>query len=496
MSKAAFLVKITILIVWCGLFVLLLQRDFFVKQLDVRQEELLLKSREESFSGVFLHGERIGYVKNRLTKKENNSLSLIQHAHLNLNILNRNYPVQMHVQASLSAGFLLQDFVFSINSPLYKMKAEGEVDGSQVHFVLTTGTEKIHDTLQLNAPPFLSLNQRGYLLNQGLEEGDKVKIAYFDPLSLSGKDTVVEYKGRKKTLIRGRVQLLHHFVESFSGMRFNSFLDENGTVIKEESPAGFVFLSEPEFKAMDITSKGREILESVAVPYSGDAAALTAGDSLVLKLVVPEEGEFDLDGGRQEFSGDVLVVRQEVLPDKGRGICEGYDKELAATSYVQSSHGKIVRLGQKITEDLATPFEKVQAIAGWVYENIEKRPVLGIPDAVTTLKMMKGDCNEHAVLFAALARSAGIPTRIAAGVTFHQGAFYYHAWNEVCLADSWISVDTSKNQLPADLTHLRFVVGETKEQIRIGALLGKLQILPVDQDQANSFLSETDNVQE
>ncbi|MCK5339743.1 MAG: transglutaminase domain-containing protein, partial [Desulfobulbaceae bacterium] len=84
--------------------------------------------------------------------------------------------------------------------------------------------------------------------------------------------------------------------------------------------------------------------------------------------------------------------------------------------------------------------------------------------------------NEHAALFAALARSVQVPTRVVAGVTFHQGAFFYHAWNEVCLDDTWISLDTTKNQFPADITHIKFVEGETSEQVKIGALLGKLKI--------------------
>ena len=93
-----------------------------------------------------------------------------------------------------------------------------------------------------------------------------------------------------------------------------------------------------------------------------------------------------------------------------------------------------------------------------------------------------GDCNEHAALFAALARNVGIPTRVVAGVTFYDEAFYYHAWNEVCLDDIWYSVDTTKNQFPADLSHIKFVEGETSEQVRIAALLGKLQIEIIDNE--------------
>ena len=54
--------------------------------------------------------------------------------------------------------------------------------------------------------------------------------------------------------------------------------------------------------------------------------------------------------------------------------------------------------------------------------------------------------------------------------------FYYHAWNEVCINGEWISLDTTMNQLPADVTHIKFVQGETNEQMKIGSLIGNLKI--------------------
>ena len=92
-----------------------------------------------------------------------------------------------------------------------------------------------------------------------------------------------------------------------------------------------------------------------------------------------------------------------------------------------------------------------------------------------------GDCNEHASLFAALARSIGIPAAIATGVTRLGDAMYYHAWNEVCLNGQWYSLDTTTDQLPADLFHIRFGRGDLDQQLKIGGLLGKLQIETVPQ---------------
>ena len=115
-------------------------------------------------------------------------------------------------------------------------------------------------------------------------------------------------------------------------------------------------------------------------------------------------------------------------------------------------------------------------LSDFVYKTLEKRPVLGLPDALTSLQAKKGDCNEHAALFAALARAVGIPTEIVTGVTLYRNKFYYHAWNEVCLNDNWTGLDTTTNQVPADLLHIRFGRGDMDQQLKIGSLLGKLSI--------------------
>ena len=473
-------IRILFIIIWVILFGALLKRDYFIKSIDIKEEQVIKRGREESFAGIYFQQERIGFVKNRLSESGSDEYVLHQDAFLYLNILNESHPVDMRVRATLTRDMLLKDFVFHFTSPFYKMDAEGSVEGKVVKFSLTTGKETISDTIRLQKQPFLSTNRRSYLLKQGLQPGDKLKIPYFDPISLSGKDTVMEYKGQKKILVNKRVYNLHHFVETFSGIKINSWLDDEGKVIKEESPAGFVFIAEPEFKARDIKVKGKEILSSVSIPVSGGSLDLSGRTSIRYKLTLPEETNFDLDKDRQSLEGDILTLQLESLPGTNAAACDGFPEELASTPYIQTRNKRVTDLAQAEAREETNDLNRVKVLAEWVFENIEKRPVLGIPDALTTLNTKMGDCNEHAALFAALARNAGVPTRVASGVTFFEGAFYYHAWNEVCLDNNWYSVDTTKNQFPADLSHIKFVEGETDKQVRIAALLGKLKIEIVD----------------
>ncbi|MFC1523296.1 transglutaminase-like domain-containing protein [Thermodesulfobacteriota bacterium] len=470
------IIRVLILIFWIVLFGLLLQRDYFVKTLEVKETRILQKGKEESFLGIYFQRERIGYVKNRLTPADDSTVRLEQTALMQLNILDETHTIRMEVSAELTENLLLKNFIFTLSSPFYQMEADGEVRNNSVHFTLYNGKETISDVIRLNKPPYLSTNQRAYLLKQGLEKGDKIKIPYFDPISLSGKDTIMEYKGLEKKLIQGRIYNLHHFVESFSGVRINSWLDEEGKVIREESPAGFVFISEPEFKATAIPAKGKEILSAVSAPMIGDMPDISDRESLQFRLIFPEDAEFTLETDRQRYADRILTVKRESIPADSAAPCAGYEDELASTPYIQSKNKMIAKQVLSLVEENDPPMEKVRILSQWVFDNIEKRPVLGIPDALTTLSTRLGDCNEHAALFTALTRNAGIPARVAAGVTFHQGAFYYHAWNEVCIDDRWLSLDTTRNQIPADITHIKFIQGETQEMIRIGALLGKLKI--------------------
>ena len=102
-----------------------------------------------------------------------------------------------------------------------------------------------------------------------------------------------------------------------------------------------------------------------------------------------------------------------------------------------------------------------------------------MPSAVQVLESGQGDCNEHTVLYVALARSLGLPTRTAVGLAYVNGAFYYHAWPEVWLGD-WVAVDPTFGQSPADAGHIRFIVGGLAQQVEIVRLIGQLEIEVLD----------------
>jgi len=480
------LLKASLIIIWFLLMGLLLHRDLFVRTLDTREVMALEQDRRVEYQSIYFKDEKIGFVENQFLPQDDQTFRIKQLARMELMISGQNHPVELDLDALLGNQSDLLSFEFSFSSPFYRMRANGTVDGETVSFELDTGNNVVTDRIVLDGPPRLSTSRRSYLLSQDIEEGEKFKIPWFDPFSLTGKESVIEYRGKEKVLINDRVYNLHRFTENFGGARLNSWLDDDGTVIKEESPAGFVFIKEPEFKAKSMAAgdEGRsDLLASVAVEVTGEMFELTSKTEARYRIRLPEDIDFALNSGRQSFADQILRVVKEDLSslDSGPGICTAAEEQLLASPYIQAGAPEIIEQSLALTSAHTDDLEKVKALADWVYTNIDKRPVIGIPDALTTLKTGIGDCNEHASLFAALSRAAGIPTTIAVGVVYHKQAFYYHAWNEVCVGGQWISLDTTTNQLPADLSHLKFIEGELQEQIKIGALINNLQIEPLHQ---------------
>ena len=128
---------------------------------------------------------------------------------------------------------------------------------------------------------------------------------------------------------------------------------------------------------------------------------------------------------------------------------------------------------------------RAEQLTRYVNGLLEKKPTVSLPSAREVLRTKVGDCNEHTALYVAMARAAGIPARVAVGLVYVRGAFYYHAWPEVYLNEGagrglWLPVDPTFNQFPADATHLRLARGGLDRQAAILPMIGHLKMTVLD----------------
>lgn len=117
-------------------------------------------------------------------------------------------------------------------------------------------------------------------------------------------------------------------------------------------------------------------------------------------------------------------------------------------------HLEVIRMGETNAHLI------VQNILRWIQANIKTDMIAETLTGPEVLEKKRGKCSEYAILFASLARAAGIPTKIALGEANQGDRWLGHMWNEVWL-DSWIAVDPSAGTFVTGPSHLKFVDSET-----------------------------------
>jgi hypothetical protein len=269
--------------------------------------------------------------------------------------------------------------------------------------------------------------------------------------------------------------------QSFRGISVVSWVDGQGRTLKEESPAGLSLLRQSPDEAKGASSRAvsLDIVAQTSIPVAKMISDPESRSELQLKLSGINLANFPLNGGRQRLNENRLEIRREELGRMGTNRIPAKEARLMSylqpTPFLQADHPTIRALAAKILNGETNSYRAAVRIKDWVYQEIAKHPTVSIPNALEVLHTKKGDCNEHTVLFNALARAAGIPAKTVVGIVYLRGAFYYHAWSEIWLGE-WISLDSVLNQFPADVTHVKFLEGEIDRQLDILQLIGNLKI--------------------
>ena len=104
------------------------------------------------------------------------------------------------------------------------------------------------------------------------------------------------------------------------------------------------------------------------------------------------------------------------------------------------------------------------AIHAWVRDNVAYRwdPLEheSLQTVQNTLALKTGDCDDMAILIAALAESLGLRSRFVVGGW--NRAQYVHVWPEVQVWGRWVALDATENHGPGWRPPLRYLMTAEK----------------------------------
>ena len=438
------------------------------------------------WKGVYYRGEKIGFMVGQ-TVPTGDGFELQEDGQLQMALLGATTAARIHTSARVDKAFALRSFAFSLDPGTGAVAVKGALDGRRLDLTVETPSGRRTESRELAEPPALSLNLSRRLAAEGLATGQHRELAVFDPATLRNAPMALDVQAREIVRAAGRPVPAFKVRMHYSGLVSTSWITDVGEVVREESPMGLIVVKETRDRAMALAVPGdvqTDMLEAAAVVPTGpkidDPATV---ERLRVRLEGVEVGGPDLDGGGQSATGNVIEIRDSRTLPLGPGDPDAKNY-LAAEAFLESDAPEVRAEAAKAVQGVEGARARAERLVRYVNALLEKKPTVSLPSAREVLRTKVGDCNEHTALYVAMARSLGIPARIAVGLVDLHGAFYYHAWPEVYIEErgrgAWMPVDPTLNQFPADVTHVRLARGGLERQALILPMIGHARLRILD----------------
>ncbi len=497
-----------IILIWAGALAWLAKTQYLRPRSELLADAALRIPPGANYYVVELGDQQVGFASNNVDTLPD-TIQLQDVLLLEVPALGTVQRVEARTEAILTRTLRLRSFEAVMRGDGVRFGAIGTVSGDTLLTVAVESADyqqvlEIPLEGEIVIPALLPLR---LVFGADLMVGASYAIPLFDPLLLRQRDVDIvvtaestlaipdsaSYDSTTSMWVPARWDTLHawQISQNLGGVPLEAWIDELGQVVEATSPVGFSMRRTAFEIAFENYQRrggtrfdaltGSDIIRQTAIAANVPLTPSGTEELRVLLSGVELDG-FDLTGGRQEMSGDTLIIHRET-PDQLAADPDRFapDRSRELSDYtqpgplVQSRDPRIQALARQIVGRRRDVASKAEALNDWVYQNIEKRITISIPSALEVLATRRGDCNEHTVLYVALARAVGIPARTAAGLVYVGGRFYYHAWPEVYL-NGWVALDPTLRQFPADAAHLRFTIGGLAQQVELVRLIGRLQI--------------------
>lgn len=447
-----------------------------------------------TWMGVYVSDQKIGYLKmavRKTTYDGKDALALENTVHTKLKMLGAEMQqdVKTMVYTDLQMKPIHEDFEMSSGGRTTRVEAAFQRDVVKCKVISEgTTTDK-----SVTIPPGANLMGDSTLYGTGskkLAVGDKASFYYFNPLSLTIDAVNTEVLRTEKVTLKDKTYDTFVVKNATTMGDVTSWQEDNGDVVKMVALMGMMMVRETEDEALAAETGYRPPSDfAVLTSVKADTDLSKPGQVSRLKLSLVGVGDKTLviSDPRQKATwsekdgqgtADYTITAKQpngkaslLMPFRNADL----QPYLSEVPYIQSTDPAITRQAAEIVGNEKRAFYAASKIRKWVHEHMHMKADMGVVrSAVDVLNNKSGVCRDYAILYTALARAAGIPTRLVAGLVFFDGSFYYHAWAESYTGE-WTPFDATLATDFVDATHIKMTQGDATSMFEIAKVIGGIK---------------------
>jgi hypothetical protein len=445
-----------------------------------KSPEIAVKSSksddEETWQVILLDEQRIGWSRTSTKTLRRDGKSILRTSN-DVAMKFRRFGQHIDMQKTLTTeetpeGDLLSYTMELRNPPAATTTTVGKVQGKELRVETTlagkTQTVKLDWDADIRSPAW----QERTLTSPPLAAGGRRSFKSFFPdfnkvatvkIQADQKVATKMLDGRERTLLKARISN-----DLVPDMVTRVYLDEAGKTLRtDDDLLGKVMslFTVSEAEAMkELSGEQIDIASNTLVPCGPIKQAHKATKATYRITLTGDDPEKYVSEGETQtihrISAETveLKVTTVKLPRELKKVPID-DEYVRPTQYLQSTDPKVVAHAKKAALGVETsPLHAAVQMERYVNRNLKKKNFsTALASAAEVAKTLEGDCTEHAVLLAAMLRAQGIPSRVAVGLVYVEGAqaFGGHMWTEAWLGGHWYPLDATLGQGGIGAGHIR-----------------------------------------
>lgn len=424
-------------------------------------------SASDTWHGILFNGNKIGFSHLEV-RPEQQGYALRAEAAFHLRIFAVDKRFAMSGTDWVNPDLTLRRLEASYTLDGSRLTIQGEVNGAELITTVTSGGNSEIKRYALTAPLYPAEAILLYPVMHGLVPGRRYHYQVYDGESrqVTNMEQEVLSLERSDSFAGEAYRLRTHT----HGNEIISWIDPQGRPLLESMLNGaFMSVLEGEpraraYLASAALNKDELLLDFSRVMLDRQIAAPRQITDMVIEFT-GLNGIMPVNDNVQQCVQESDILRCHIAAAGNLAVHNNTPPDpaitLASTITVPTDNPIIRDLARKITADRLMPEQQINALLDWIQANI-KQGIVDVFSALDVLEKRTAECQGHSYLYAALARSLGIPTRVVNGLVYseqHQGLLY-HTWTETWLDGRWQAVDPTFAQMRADATHVRLLEGE------------------------------------
>ena len=462
-----------------------------------KQQSPVRRLISDDWEVVYLQDARAGYGRTRVIEFLRAGQTLRQRdSSMRLQMRRFGQPVAVHVsiQTTEDPQGRLLDFRTEMEMGPSRIISSGRVIGEELKITTRTGEETTTSKLLWSDEDRGFFHAENSLREKPMRPGEKRSFTALVPVfNKIARTELIAGEYEQTQLLDGAKKLLPILSRTdLGGTIIDSklWVDEAGRVLKtqEDALGQTVYRTTKAIALAGANEDVPDLIVGTVVPVEGDAKDLHAARAVRYRVrlkrsdpgqVFPNsETQKVTPKGNREIE---LVVSRSATDQDREAVADRPTKaDRSPSRWIQSDDPQVVALATNVAGDAKDPVRIARALEQHVYNLIDKKDFsTALGSAAEVARTRRGDCTEHAVLLAALARVREIPARVVVGLVYvpSLGGFGYHMWAELWVQDRWLALDATRAVGGIGGGHLKIAHASLSDADGLMVFLPVLQVI-------------------